>query len=156
MMFCDLLTKSIICGLLAAPAYPQRPGIPLTPEGHPDLQGNWVDNFATPFERPRELEGRPFLTDQEVTEMKKRFDRLFSNGRGDLPRPNDLYRILLANPGRYVNPNSGGDSTFLGEVEFDNRTSLITDPPNGRLPDYTPAGEQRRGIIPAAIGEAPP
>jgi hypothetical protein len=62
MMFCDLLTKSIICGLLAAPAYPQRPGIPLTPEGHPDLQGNWVDNFATPFERPRELEGRPFLT----------------------------------------------------------------------------------------------
>jgi hypothetical protein len=151
MMFCDLLTKSIICGLLAAPAYPQRPGIPLTPEGHPDLQGNWVDNFATPFERPRELEGRPFLTDQEVTEMKKRFDRLFSNGRGDLPRPNDLYRILLANPGRYVNPNSGGDSTFLGEVEFDNRTSLITDPPNGRLPDYTPAGEQRRGIIPAAI-----
>ena len=151
MTLCDLLTKSMVCALLAAPAYAQRPAIPLTPGRHPDFQGTWVDNFATPFERPKELEGRASLTDQEVTEMKKRFDRLFKNGNSDLTTVKNLFQILLANPGRYVNPNSGGDSAFLGEVEFDNRTSLITDPENGRLPKYTPVGEQRRSIIPAAI-----
>jgi hypothetical protein len=145
-MFCDFLRKSVICGCLALPAYSQRPTTLLTSEGHPDLQGNWVDNFATPFERPKELEDRPFLTDQEVTEMKKRFDRLFKSARSDLALPNSLFQILLANPERYANPNSGADSTYLGEVEFDNRTSLITDPPNGRLPEYTPAGDQRRSI----------
>ena len=31
---------------------------PLTPDGHPDLQGNWVNKSATPLERPKQLEGR--------------------------------------------------------------------------------------------------
>jgi hypothetical protein len=136
-MFCHFLTRSMIFVLLAVPLYPQRQAIPLTPDGHPDLQGNWVDNFATPFERPKELEGRQFLTDQEVVMMKERYDRLFKDGRSDLALPNNLFPILLANPARYVNPNSGADSTFMGEIEFDNRTSLITDPPSGRLPELT-------------------
>ena len=44
---------------------------PLTPDGQPDLQGVWLSNSATPLERPKALEGRPFLTDDEVTELKK-------------------------------------------------------------------------------------
>jgi len=142
-MSCHFCTRTIIFAFLAMPAYPQGP---LASVGHPDLQGNWTDKFATPFERPKELESRPFLTDQEVTEMKKRYDRLFKDGHSDLTLPNNLLQILLANPGSYINPNSGADSAFLGEVEIDNRTSLITDPPNGRLPEYTPAGERRRSL----------
>jgi hypothetical protein len=150
MMFCDRLARSLVLALLAAPVYPQSLAIPLTPDGHPDLQGNWVDNLATPFERPKELEGRRFLTDHEVAIMKERYDRLFRNGRSDLALPTNLYQILLTDPARYVNPNSGADSAFLGEMAFDNRTSLITDPPNGRLPEYTPAGERRRSVRRAA------
>jgi hypothetical protein len=151
MMFSNFLTRSMLFALLAGPVYPQSQAIPLTPDRHPDLQGNWVDNFATPFERPKELEGRPFLTDQEVATMKERYARLFQNGRSDVALPNNLFPILLANPARYVNPNAGADSAFLGDMDFDNRTSLITDPPNGRLPEYTPAGERRRSIIPAGM-----
>ena len=47
-----------------------------TPDGQPDLQGVWLNNSATPFERPKSLEGRQFLTDDEVAELKRRADRL--------------------------------------------------------------------------------
>ena len=39
---------------------------PRTPDGQPDLQGTWISNVATPLERPKELEGRPLLTDKEI------------------------------------------------------------------------------------------
>ena len=39
---------------------------PRTPDGQPDLQGVWLNNSATPFERPKALEGKPLLTDEEV------------------------------------------------------------------------------------------
>ena len=44
---------------------------PVTADGQPDLQGTWLDNSATPLERPKELEGRQFLTDKEVAELKQ-------------------------------------------------------------------------------------
>ena len=44
---------------------------PLTPDGHPDFQGVWVNNSATPLERPKALEGRQFLTDDEVATFEK-------------------------------------------------------------------------------------
>ena len=43
---------------------------PLTPDGKPDLQGVWLNQSATPLERPKELAGREFLTDEEVAELR--------------------------------------------------------------------------------------
>src|SRR5277367_3062661 len=51
---------------------------PRTPDGHPDLQGFWSNNNATPIERPKELAGRATLTDAELTAMKKKAHELFS------------------------------------------------------------------------------
>jgi len=45
---------------------------------HPDFQGNWVNRFATPLERPKELDNRPLLTDQEVAELNKQAKRSFN------------------------------------------------------------------------------
>ena len=44
---------------------------PLTADGHVDLQGTWVNGSVTPLERPKQLEGRQFLTDDEVAELKR-------------------------------------------------------------------------------------
>src|SRR5882762_4566710 len=55
----------------------------LGPDGHPDLQGVWLNNSATPLERPKALEGRPSLTDDEVAELRRRADRLFTNTNAD-------------------------------------------------------------------------
>src|SRR5579864_9639804 len=55
---------------------------PRAGDGHPDLQGFWANNNATPLERPAELAGRALLTDEEVAALKKKAHELFS-GNGD-------------------------------------------------------------------------
>jgi len=129
---------------------------PLAPDGHPDLQGNWVNRSATPLERPKQLEGRQFLTDAEVAELKKRADRLFKNGYSDMPAGDDLFLAALANVEKYKRVTSTADSAIMLEREFDNRTSLIVDPPDGKLPPYTPEGQQRGGALRAAVAKQNP
>lgn len=123
---------------------------PLTPDGHPDLQGNWVNRSATPLERPKQLEGRQFLTDAEVVELKSRADRLFKDGHSDMPAGDDVFLAALANLEKLKRATSTGDSGIMLEREFDNRTSLIVDPPDGKLPPYTPEGQRRLDALMAA------
>src|SRR5438128_5562760 len=56
---------------------------PRTPDGKPDLQGVWSHNAATPLERPKELAGKQFLTDEEVATLKQRAAELFGEDAGD-------------------------------------------------------------------------
>jgi hypothetical protein len=129
---------------------------PLTPDGHPDLQGNWVNRSATPLERPNQLEGRESLTDAEVAELKSRADRLFKSGNNDFPAGDDVFLAPLANLEQYKRATSTGNSDTMAEREFDNRTSLIVDPPHGRLPSYTPEGRHRLIALGAAINKQNP
>src|SRR5690349_17335309 len=69
---------------------------PRTADGHPDLQGFWANNNATPLERPKELAGREFLTDEEVAALKKKAGELFS-GNGDAAFGDTLFETVLAN-----------------------------------------------------------
>jgi len=116
---------------------------PLAGDGHPDLEGNWVNQSATPLERPKEFEGRPTLTDDEVAELKKRADRIFGGGRSDDALGDSFFSVVLANPERHTSSSATEDSLVV-DREFDNRTSLIVDPPDGKLPPYTTLGRQRR------------
>jgi hypothetical protein len=69
-------------GQAASPRKPDAAkAIPRTSDGHPDLQGIWVNNIATPFERPKELEGRQLLTEDEVAELNRRANKIFSSVR---------------------------------------------------------------------------
>ena len=56
---------------------------PRTPDGHPDFQGVWANNSATPLERPKIVEGRAYLTEQEVAALKKKAAELFDDGNSD-------------------------------------------------------------------------
>jgi hypothetical protein len=117
---------------------------PRTPDGHPDIQGSWANNSATPLERPKELAGRAFLTDQELAAFKKKAAELF-DGHGDAAFGDTVFQTVLAN----VTGTKSGFKSVDGETgdyssvwtvqrDLDNRTSLITDPPDGRLPAMTP------------------
>jgi hypothetical protein len=114
----------------------------------------WLNNSATPLERPRALEGRPFLTDEEVTELKQRATRLFNGGDSDFSGGDNFFLAVLANPNRYKNPNATGGAESMIEREFDHRTSLIVDPPDGRIP-WTPEGKRRQDAGAAAGMTAP-
>jgi hypothetical protein len=123
---------------------------PRTPDGQPDLQGVWVNHSATPLERPASLKGRPFLTDEEVTELKRRVARLFdANGNGDFAGGDDVFLAALANPEQFKNPNATASSVAMVEREFDDRTSLIVDPSDGRVPPLTREAQQKQAAAAA-------
>lgn len=121
-----------------------------TADGQPDLQGVWISNSATPVERPKSLEGRPVLTDQEVAELRTRADRLFKSGDSDFAAGDNVFLAALANPEQYKNPNATHGAIEMVEREFDNRTSLVVDPPDGHIPPLTPDAQRKRGANAAA------
>ena len=90
---------------------------PLTPWGHPDLQGAWTNTTTTPLERPDDLEGREFLTQEEWAER---------------------------NPGSGISAYDAGayNDYWLEKGELSMRTSLVVDPPDGKLPALIPAEEE--------------
>src|ERR1700676_4814450 len=130
---------------------------PRTADGQPDLQGVWANNNATPLERPKELAGRKFLTEQEVSALKKKADELFSDGNSDAAFGDTVFLSVLANvqgakKGFKSTDGETGDysSVWTVQRDFDNRTSLITDPPDGRLPAVTPQADQKQRAAAAA------
>jgi len=89
--------------------------------GHPDLQGTWYFGTATPLERPKELEGKVYLTPEEAADFERRTaERIARN--------------------QTVHPPEWLD--YGTRVGADRRTSLIIDPPDGRVPALTPAARQ--------------
>jgi hypothetical protein len=131
--------------------------VPRTADGQPDLQGTWANNNATPLERPTELAGQATLTDAQLAMLKTRAARLFDGG-GDAAFGDNLFGALLANPDKFVSVDghTGDYNQFwLPDRVFDNRTSLITDPPDGRIPALTPAAQQRLAVEAAARTDFP-
>jgi hypothetical protein len=132
-----------------------------TPDGQPDLQGVWANNNATPLERPTVLAGRTTLTNEEVAALKKKAGELF-NGDGDAAFGDEIFRSVLESvkagqsapyqkAPQEIDFGTGDYNSFwIVERDWNNRTSLITDPPDGRLPPMTPEGQQRRDAAAAA------
>jgi len=124
---------------------------PLAPDGRPDLQGVWLSNSATPLERPKGLEKKTFLTDAEVRELQRRADRLFRDGTSDYASGDNAFLAALANVELYkAAARSTCDSLAMVRREFENRTSLIVDPPDGRIPPLTDAARRRQAAADAA------
>ena len=114
-----------------APAAP----VAATPWGDPDLQGLWTTRYDTPLQRPARFADKEFFTDEERAEL-------------DLQRTAILERDARPEVG---NPLSTGGAynraVFLTHKETGRRTSLIVDPPDGRIPPLTPAAQERRRAL---------
>jgi hypothetical protein len=109
--------------------------IPRTPDGHPDLQGIWTNATITPLERPAVLAAKPTLTDAEAALFEKMAAKDLADVDGKSEHP------LLALAGS--NGTGGYNVLFIdrgsefARVNGVKRTSLIVDPPDGKVPPRT-------------------
>ena len=115
--------------------------VPRTPDGQPDLQGIWTNATVTPLERPTELAGKQVFTEGEAAEYEKQAVQRNNadRNRQDLTPQADVaraYNDLWYDRGT--------------KVVSTNQTSLIVDPPDGRIPALTPEAVQRQAAAAAA------
>jgi hypothetical protein len=106
---------------------------PRTPDGQPDLQGVWTNATITPLERPAELAGKEFLTEAEARDFEKSaFAQINSERRDGGPE---------VDVGRSYNEFWRDRGT---KVVANRRTSLITDPPDGKIPALTAEAQKKQ------------
>jgi hypothetical protein len=118
-----------------------------TPDGHPDFQGVWANNTVTPLQRPKQWEGKARLTDEDVAQLQNVASKIREND-GDAQFGDGFINAILAGiekPGSY-DPATGNYNQFwvVDRDWHDRRTSLITDPADGKLPTMTPEAQKRR------------
>ena len=144
LLIAALMTAASPSGQAPASAgKPQSPGgkwsAPRTVDGQPNLQGVWANNAVTPLERPEVFKARATMTDAELEQLKKAAADLFSGRQaGDLLGDRLIQEILKDPNLRPFDPDTGNYNSFwvVGR-DWDNRTSLIIDPPDGRIPPVT-------------------
>lgn len=117
----------------------QQKGKPWTPGrtawGDPDLQGTWTNETLTPFERPAAMANKPFLTEAEAAAIEARAATQRQTADDARPRPGDV--------GSYN--QAWFDSGT--RVVSTRQTSLVVDPPDGRVPLRPEALKQRDEYI---------
>ena len=112
-------------GSAPAPAGP----VPKTALGHPDLQGIWLDEFQTALERPARYADREFLTDEERQQQ-------------DDERSGNIGRNRRVQRGSQQDVAGAYNAVFTSAKPTGRRTSLVVDPPNGRIPALTARAQE--------------
>lgn len=114
---------AVLSSSVRAPADAAEPALK-TPWGDPDLEGIWTDETATPLQRPAKYANQEFFSDAQRTELDKE--------RAEL-----LGRERRVQRGTELDVAGAYNGQFASMKRTGSRTSMISDPPNGRLPPLT-------------------
>src|SRR5712671_1668150 len=113
---------------------------PRTPWGEPDLQGTWTSQaeLGVPFERPATFGTRQMLSDDEFAQRE-------AQAKSQLQSDNAEFDITTADTSRagQVGSATSPPPTWLERGKASRRSSLVIDPPDGRVPAISPAGTRR-------------
>lgn len=122
--------------IFLAPGLGLAQKLPRTPDGHPDLQGVWTNSTLTPLERPGQFAGKASLTEAEAAAYEKTTVAGRNRDRRDADPDVDV--------GRAYNELFFDQGTRLARLDGTIRTSMVVDPPDGRVPALTPEAEKRQ------------
>jgi hypothetical protein len=107
----------------------EAPALPKTPWGEPDLQGIWTDENNTPLQRPAKYATQEFFTEAQRAELDKERSAL-------------LGRDKRGERGSELDVSGAYNAEFSSVRRTGARTSMIVDPPNGRIPPLTPEAQK--------------
>jgi hypothetical protein len=128
--FVGALGLALVLVPLALSAQTKARPLPRTPDGHPDFQGIWDFRSATALERPARFAGREFMTPDEVVAYEQEaLEREDGRPPDDGRTEQSVHAVWWLDYGKRV----------VGT----RRTSLIVDPPDGKMPPLTPEGQKR-------------
>jgi hypothetical protein len=108
--------------------------VPHTPWGDPDLQGVWNDATSTPLSRPDSLSDKPVLNDEEAEEFQRDLAHNLTRDRRDGGPQADVNRAY----------NEHWMDARRLTITKDRRTSLVVDPPDGKIPPLVPLSPERQ------------
>jgi hypothetical protein len=118
----------------------EKTSIPRASDGHPDLDGTWSYATLTTLERPAEFKDKPFLTPAEAAAFEKKTLKVQDRDRRDVD----------SSTGRGSDGRTDVDRAynqawweFGSKIVGTRRTSLVIDPPDGRIPALTADGARR-------------
>jgi len=139
--FLVVSTTCAIAALLAAVPVQTAGTTPRTPWGDPDIQGVWTSEpeLGIPFERPTRFGDRRELTDQEFAERVAQAGKQLQADTADF----DIETADTANAGA-VGSATSPPPHWLERGTPSRRTSIVIDPPNGRIPPLTDAAKSRK------------
>ena len=131
------LAGLIAVALIGRATFAQGPTLPKTPWGDPDLQGTFSSEaeLSVPFERQAQYGERRFLNDAEYAQRRTQADKQLASDSADF----DLETADRSNAGA-VGSATSPPPHWLERGKVSRRTSLVIDPPDGRLP---PLAQQR-------------
>ena len=150
----------------ASVAQQAHPEIPRTPDGRPDLSGTYDPATLTPLQRPKRFGTKLILTEEEASGIAEA-ERAMLAKRNSASDPNRKAPAVGGDGSKWPSGNVGGYNLFwidrgAGAFQIDGqwRTSIITDPANGRRPAYdtswrreksgacsAPAKKQGHGLV---------
>ena len=146
------ILAAVVAVVLLAPVFAQAPGAVVrpgsavapvratapakswsvrTPDGQPDLQGFWTNGSYTPLQRPDNVT-KEFYTKEEAL----KFEQQFVDNEENQTTPGTI-------PDVHYDHTQFGLERSIGGYTSNLRTSLIVDPPNGRLPSLSAEGQRR-------------
>ena len=123
----------VLAPLTAAGQTTDASTTPRTSWDAPDLRGLWDFRTLTPLQRPAQMKGKEFLSDEEAATFEAQIlEARNKDRREDLPAFLDI---------EYAYNDFWWD--YGSNITDDRRTALIVDPPNGRIPPLTPAAREK-------------
>ena len=143
-VLCPVIAVMALTPMVAAA---QSSEVPRKPWGAPDLQGVWDFRSLTPLERPEELADQAFLTEEEAAKLEQeaiaRNEELLNRSAQRTEAGSNVDQGADGAPGFYNNFWLDGGTALVETL----RTSLIVDPPDGRIPPMTQAAMERKAEL---------